>query len=103
MSIIVANTYLLWPPSGIFRPRSWECTPELRHCCYAAKEYSERSWRRLAVSGRYLVDPDEPQPVDQQIDNLVVVLLQQKHELDRAQAHAALRETVDRLLAEGTQ
>ncbi len=55
------------------------------------------------MSGRYLVDPDEPQPVDQQIDNLVAVLLQQKHELDRAQAHAALRETVDRLLAEGTQ
>ncbi len=50
-----------------------------------------------------MVDPDEPQPVDQQIDNLVVVLLQQKPELDRAQAHAALRQTVDRLLAEGTQ
>jgi hypothetical protein len=36
------------------------------------------------VSGRYLVDPDEPQPVDQQIDNLVVVLLQHKPDLDRA-------------------
>jgi hypothetical protein len=69
--------------------------------CY--KKYPERSWRRLAVSGRYLVDPDGPQPVDQQIDNLVVVLLQHKPELDRAQAHAALRKTVDRLLAESSQ
>lgn len=67
-------------------------------CC---KKYPERSWRRLAVSDRYLVDPDEPQPVDQQIDNLVVVLLQHKPELDRA--HAELRKTVDRLLAEGSQ
>jgi hypothetical protein len=50
------------------------------------------------VSGRYLVDPDEPQPVDQQIDNLVVVLLQHKPDLDRARAHAAIRETVERLL-----
>lgn len=55
------------------------------------------------MSGRYLVDPDEPQPVDQQIDNLVVVLLQHKPEMDRAQAHAALRETVERLLAEDSQ
>lgn len=50
------------------------------------------------MSGRYLVDPDEPQPVDQQIDNLVVVLLQHKPDLDRARAHAAIRETVERLL-----
>ena len=54
--------------------------------------------RRLTVSGRFIVDPDEPQPIDQQIDNLVAVLLREKPELDRAQAHAALRETVERLL-----
>ena len=48
--------------------------------------------------GRFIVDPDEPQPIDQQIDNLVAMLLREKPELDRAQAHAALRETVERLL-----
>ncbi len=50
------------------------------------------------MAGRPIMDPDEPQPIDQQIDSLVAILLQEKPELDRAQAHAALRETVERLL-----
>lgn len=54
--------------------------------------------RRSAVAGRPLMDPDEPQPIDQQIDDLVAVLLQEKPELDRARAHATIRETVERLL-----
>jgi hypothetical protein len=54
--------------------------------------------RGLPMAGRFIVDPDEPQPIDQQIDNLVAMLLREKPELDRAQAHAALRETVERLL-----
>ena len=47
------------------------------------------------------MDPDEPRPIDQQIDGLVAVLLQEKPELDRARTHAAIRETVERLLKGG--
>jgi len=50
------------------------------------------------VAGRPLIDPDEPQPIDRQIDDLVAVLLREKPELDRARAHATIRETVERLL-----
>ena len=50
------------------------------------------------MAGRHLMDPDEPQPIDQQIDDLVAVLLQENPELDRARAHATIRETVERLL-----
>lgn len=51
--------------------------------------------------GRPLMDPDEPQPIDRQIDDLVAVLLQERPELDRARAHATIRKTVERLLKDG--
>jgi len=57
--------------------------------------------RRLTVTGRSIMDPDEPRPIDQQIDGLVAVLLQENPELDRARTHAAIRETVERLLKGG--
>ncbi len=53
------------------------------------------------MAGRPLMDPDEPQPIDQRIDDLVAVLLREKPELDRAQTHATIRETVERLLKDG--
>lgn len=47
-----------------------------------------------------MVDPDEPQPIDQAIDELVRVLLQKKPELERSVAHTELRRTVEALLEE---
>ena len=52
------------------------------------------------MAGRPLMDPNEPQPIDRQIDDLVALLLQEKPELDRAQAHATIRKTVERLLTD---
>ena len=74
-------------------------------CPYAGRGTQAASYapvlRRLTVTGRSIMDPDEPRPIDQQIDGLVAVLLQEKPELDRARTHAAIRETVERLLKGG--
>lgn len=40
---------------------------------------------------------DDPQPVDQAIDNLVVVLLQERPDLDREQAYQSLQRAVQEL------
>lgn len=43
---------------------------------------------------------DEPQPIDQAIEHLVVVMLQESPSLDRYHAHDAIRGTVEDLLTE---
>lgn len=43
---------------------------------------------------------DEPQPLDQAIEHLVVVMLQESPSMDRQHAHDAIRATVEDLLAE---
>ena len=45
---------------------------------------------------------DEPQPIDQAIEHLVVVMLQERPELDRQHAHDAILGTVEDLLTEGS-
>lgn len=45
---------------------------------------------------------DEPQPIDQAIEHVVAVLLQERPNLDRQEAHDAIMETVENLLAESS-
>lgn len=45
---------------------------------------------------------DKPQPIDQAIEHVVVVMLQQKPELDRQEATDKIRAIVDDLLGEGS-
>lgn len=43
---------------------------------------------------------DEPQPIDQAIDDLVVAMLQERLELDQEHARQTILETVEDLMAE---
>lgn len=43
---------------------------------------------------------DEPQPIDQAIDNLVAAMLQERPELDREHAHQTILEIVEDLMVE---
>lgn len=45
---------------------------------------------------------DEPQPIDQAIDHVVVVLLQQRPDLDRQETTEKIRAVVDDLLGESS-
>lgn len=45
---------------------------------------------------------DKPQPIDQAIDHVVVVMLQQRPNLDRQEATDRIREVVEELLAESS-